>query len=259
MESEAKKKFDYFERLENIIKKGCAAYVLIFIIGVVMIITGPAAFFGTASQHTFPFLGAALIILSAAFFGLYFVIARLGWLGELHVRLDKLFLGFLLRSNAVIYSTLISALPEEEAAIAQRFSSDIKEKLAQSIFSRVSGDNRLFNVLLESNLFRFWMRYWILLYGILTFTLLTVVSFVAAVIRNDFADKAFFLLNWVFAIGHIGLSFLLGKYLITMTIDNVQHIVSTHKDTIAQLVRVYLPRESIAGESDQDDASFEEL
>jgi hypothetical protein len=259
MTSDAKNKFNYFENLEIIIKKGSAAYLLILITGMAMVLINPATIFSLTNNHLFEVFVSACLFLVGGFIGLYYLVAHFGWLGELHIRMDKMFLGFLIRSNDVIYQTLLSALPPEDQAAAAAFSGKIKEKLAQSIFTKVSNDNKLFDLLLRSDIFRFWMRYWIFLYGIFTFTLLTIVSFVAVILRAGMYDKEFFIISWCFAALHIGLSIVMGKYLIRMTVSTVGQIVVAHKETISQIIHVYLPGASFENVAEEEDASYEDL
>ena len=259
MKSEAETKYNYFENLETVIKKGSAAYLLVFIFGFVVVLFSPALLFSLLNSHAVEVMVPLIIFLVGGFLGLYYMVAHFGWLGELHIRMDKMFLGFLIRSNEVIFSTLISILPPEDQAVVTEFSGGIKEKLAQSIFTQVSSDNKLFDLLLQSDIFRIWMRYWIILYGILTFTLLTIVSFAAVLFRSGLYDKTFFTVSWCLAVLHIGLSIVLGRYLIRMTILMVGQIVLAHKETVMQIIRQYLPGAAFENVSEEEDASYEDV
>lgn len=259
MKSEAETKYNYFENLETIIKKGSAAYLLVFILGICIVLISPAVLLSFFNIHFFEVIVPLILFLIGGFIGLYYLVAHFGWLGELHIRMDRLFLGFLIRSNEVIFNTLISVLPPEDQAAATEFSAAIKEKLAQSIFTTVSSDNKLFDLLLQSDIFRIWMRYWIILYGILTFTLLTMVSFAAVIFRSGLYDKTFFTINWCLAALHIGLSIVMGKYLIRMTILMVGQIVLAHKETVMQIIGKHLPGSAFENITEEEDASYEDV
>ncbi len=259
MTSDAQFQYHYFEHLEALIKKGSAAYLLLFLTGTLILIVDPVNFAALLSNHLFELLLSLLLFLTAGFFGFYFLLTHFGWLSGLHIRLDKMFLGFLIRSNDVIYTTLISALPEQEQIVATGFSGEVKEKLAQSIFTRVSTDSNLFDLLLRSDIFRFWMGYWIFLYGIFAFSLLTAVAFAAVILRAGAYDKAFFTVSWCLAILHVSLSIVMGKYIIRIMVSTVTEIVDAHKDTIAQIIRENLPAASMTRLSQEEDASYEDL
>ena len=103
------------------------------------------------------------------------------------------------------------------------------------------------------------MGYWIFLYGIFAFSLLTGVSFAAVILRTGAYDKAFFVINWGLALVHVGLSIVMGKYIIRIMVATVGVIVSAHKETIAQIIRENLPGPSMGRLSQEEDASYEDL
>ncbi len=224
----------YFESLENTIKFGLALYVTALIVGCFTAVAGFDNLMSHFSAADWMIVAGEMALVGILFAGLYYLIGKVHWLGELHIRLDRRFFGFLLKSNDVIYRTLVSTLQGEEQVLFNKLPEAEKTTLTQSIFSRLSNDNQLFDDLLTSGIFRSWIKYWVTIYGSFTFLLLSLVTFVAALFSHDDGAKMFFGINWGFAILHLAVSSFWGRMLVRKTEASVQQIVEIHKKEITE-------------------------
>jgi hypothetical protein len=232
-----RKQYNYFENLEKKIKSALAIYLVLFVIGSIATILGIRNVIAFAQLHTTLFAATASVFVIFAFGSLLSVIGKIDWLGELHIRLDKQFFGFLERSNDTIFRTLISVLTPQERRHFQSLPSEKKGTIAQSIFSQLSDDNNyLFNKLMNSGIFQNWIWYWISIYGTFAFTLLTVSSFAAAWRELASFSKPLFTLVWILALTHLFVSIFIGKFLVNKTKKTVQAIVDVHQMDISNVL-----------------------
>ena len=229
----AKKQYNYFENLESTIKVALAIYLLMFIIGMMITLLGVENVASFLQTHSIVFSVLAGVFVIGTFFVLMYVIGKINWLGDLHIKLDQRLFGFLEKTNETIFRTLISALEPHEQERFYSFSPEKKGNITQSIFSKLSDDNHLFDRLLSTGIFRNWIWYWVSIYGTFTFTLLTLSSFVGAWIQSEFFSKPLFTITWVLALAHLFVSIFIGKFLVDKTKSAVQFIVDTHQLDIA--------------------------
>ena len=129
-------------------------------------------------------------------------------------------------------------------------SSEKKGMITQSIFSNLSDDNLLFERLLSSGIFRNWIWYWVSIYGTFAFTLLTLSSFIIAWIQSEFFSKTYFTVNWMLALFHLFVSFIMGKFLVRKTKKTVQLIVSSHELDIANVLITRIQQEPEVNEDE---------
>lgn len=229
--------YAYFERLEKTVKIALTIYLTVCLIGIAFTLFG--------IDHLLQILQGAqwvfkiLIGLSAvSLFGiLFYSIGKVSWLGELHTRLDKLFFGFLKKSNEGIFHSLIIALEPYDQQSAIRLDDQKRNFLAESIFSRIAHNEHLFETMLTSEIFRRWIWYWIVLYGTFVFTLLTVISFLVNIVDAESLTKLTFTINWTLALLHLGISLIIGYSLVHMAKRTVENIVQTHRHEIATILK----------------------
>src|SRR5437868_9773856 len=161
----AVRQYNYFESLEKRIKSALAVYLVLFALGMIATILGMTKLVAFAALHPAMFFAAAGLFISIAFGSFLVVIGKIDWLGDLHIKLDKKFFGFLEKSNETIFHTLLSVLGHGERKHFQNLTADKKGTIAQSIFSQLSDDdNYLFNKLMNSGIFQNWIWYWISIY-----------------------------------------------------------------------------------------------
>jgi len=223
----------YFESLERTVKTAFAVYLVLFISGMILTLLGANQVLAFLQTHSPTFSIIAGVFVAIIFALLIYVIGKVDWLGELHIRLDRRFFGFLEKSNEIIFHTLITALEPHERERLLELSADRKGKITQAIFSHISDDKELFAKLLKSGIFRIWIWYWISIYGTFTFTLVSLASFIVAWIQRDFFSKPFFTVNWILALAHLFVSIFIGRFLIEKTKSMVQLIVEAHQFDIA--------------------------
>ena len=252
-----RKGYNYFESLENTVKTAFAAYLVFFVSGMILTLLGAENVLTFLQTHSALFSVIASVFILAIFFGLMFTIGKINWLGDLHIKLDRRFFGFLERSNDIIFRTLISALKPHEQQRFLKLPPEKKGTITQSIFSHLSDDKRLFEKLLHSGIFRIWIWYWVSIYGTFAFTLLTVSSFLIAWIQSQLFSIPFFTINWILALFHLFVSVLIVKYLLEKTKKTVQLIVAAHQFDIANvsITRIHDEPEVNEGELYQESDS----
>lgn len=227
----------YLERLEKKIKSALAVYLVLFALGMITTVLGITNVLSFAQLQPTMFAVGACVFVPFAFGSLMYVIGKIDWLGELHIKLDRQFFGFLEKSNETIFGSLISVLTEEERRLFQKLSVEKKGAIAQTIFSHLSDDNNyLFKKLMNSGIFQNWIWYWISIYGTFAFTMLTVSTFAAAWVELAFFSKTFFTLIWMLALTHLVVSILIGKFLVNKTKRTVQTIVDAHQMDITNVL-----------------------
>ena len=234
--------YTYFAGLENQIKSGLAFYLVIFICSTAVAYLGVerTGHLLKDGQTGIPIaVGLAVFMLP---FGLLYVIGKIGGLGNLHIWLDKSFFGFLNRSNEIIFRELLSALDPDEQQPVTNFAPGERGDLAKTIFSRLAGDNYLFQTLLRSGIFRYWIWYWIAIYGTFLFTILAGESFYCAVRLHDSYSRTFFTVNWSLALLHLTVTVSLGYYLTRITRRTVDAIVRVRRPEIIGMLRAKLSK-----------------
>lgn len=224
----------YFENLEKTIKTGLSLYLTALFVGCMISVIGLDDVFLHWSSADWMVVGEEFICVGVLYGILYFAIGKIHWLGELHVRLDKKFFGFLIKSNDVIYETLVSTLQNEDQLLFNNLTASKKTSLTKSIFHTLSEDSQLFDALLKSDIFRSWIHYWVTVYGSFTFLLLSLVSFLSAWLLADRGGKWFFGINWALAMFHLGVSSIMGRELVKKTGISVRQIVDMHKEKITR-------------------------
>jgi len=238
----ARRQYAYFETLEKTIKIGLALYLLIFLGGIMVTLFGlrPILDFWEGSRAVA--LMVSLGTLAVFFAAVYWTTSKIQGLGEVHVWLDETLFGFLKRSNDIIFDGLLTVLKPDEQKVAVRITPDDQGAIAQSIFSKLSSDANVFDVLVRSGIFRYWIWYWITVYGTFVFSVLTTVSFFAVVGKIEPHISAIFSAVWILALLHLGLTLLLGYFLIRMTRQVVFSIVFSHKNEVASILRTNIAR-----------------
>jgi len=238
----ARRQYAYFETLEKTIKVGLALYFLVLLCGILLTLFGirPIQDFWEESRTVAMTVSFGTL---AGFFGIvYWGTSKIQGLGEVHVWLDETLFGFLKKSNDIIFDGLLTVLRPEEQKVAVRITPDDQGAIAQSIFSKLSSDANVFQVLVRSGIFRYWIWYWITVYGTFVFSVLTTVSFIAVIGKIDPHINAIFSALWLLAFAHLGLTLLLGYLLIRMTKQVVWSIVFSHKNEVATILRTNIAR-----------------
>jgi hypothetical protein len=236
----AKAQYSYFENLERTIKIALAVYVFFLLAGISLLALAglpPFAAYATGSLRQGAFL-AALFLACYAF--LSFRITKISWVGELHIWLDRKFFGFLFRSNEIIFRTLLFTLRPEERDRAYELAPEARERIAETIFSKLAGNTHLFPTLLRSGIFQYWIWYWVTNYGTAIFSLLTVVSFPVILASAAPVTKGLFGAFWTLALVHLLVGLVLGNRLMRMTKEVSQDIVQSYAGEIAAILRAQL-------------------
>ena len=237
-----KSQFAYFENLEETIKIGFALYLLFFVAGCISILLGSDILNDLLHRGRYVEIGGGVIAFGAVFWGIYWSTGRIHWLSEIHIWLDKILFGFLKKSNTIIFDGLIVALPPDEREMAVNIGTGEQGLLAQSIFSQLAKDSQLFATLLQSGIFRYWIWYWIMIYGTFLSSILTAGSFFNILLGSDPGGKTLFSIFWILAFLHLAATLLLGFFLLRMTKQTVDSMVISHQNEIESILRANIKR-----------------
>jgi hypothetical protein len=237
----AKVQLNYFENLENTIKIGLAVYLTIFVIGLVASFSGFAVFSAILPSNGVIAALGGIVLISAIFVSIYYSVGKVSWLGELHIRIDKRFFGFLVRSNNAIFNTLVSSLHRDDRYPFSKLSETEQATLSKTVLNKLADDYRLFALLLDSGIFRSWIKYWVSIYGTFVFLLLTCMSFIGMAISGERDHRLIFSVCWTFAVTHLITNVVWGKYMVKRTEGSVQQMVDTHGDEISRTLQQSLP------------------
>lgn len=231
----------YFTSLERTIKISLAVYLLILIIGAVLLVYGVGRSWEVIrGLQNWGFYSILAIL--AGFGGMYILVSKINWLGDLHIWLDRRFFGFLERSNDIIFQAVVRALESDDQSQARDLSPDRRYSMIQSIFSRLAGNFRLFDSLIESGIFRYWIWYWVMNYGTFIFSILTIATFFGLLSGADPGLRTAFIVCWGASLVHLMVNLLLGHHLTRMTRRVSETIVSDYKPQIVTMMHESIAR-----------------
>jgi hypothetical protein len=233
--------YRYFSSLERTIKIALAIYIFLLIAGSILMLGGAGrigALLRTVEDAALYCAGLSAFALG----GIYFAVSKIHWLGEMHIWFDRRFFGFLEKSNEIIFQAMVRVLESDDQLYARDLDPQERYAMIRSVFSRLAENFRLFDGLMESGIFRFWIWYWVMNYGIFAFTLLTIGSFAAMLAAPDPSIRTFFTVCWSAALAHLGVNLVLGYSLTGMTRKVSESIVLTYKPQIALMLRDSIPR-----------------
>jgi hypothetical protein len=238
-----KSQYRYFLSLDKTVKLAAAFYLVILMggTGVIWLGIGRLARDIQTGHPAAPLIFGGIMIL--AFAGFLYSMGRITWISDVHARLDGHFFRLLEQSDLILIQGLILALPAEERVQVYNLPPGRKEVLANGVFLGLAQSNSLFTHLLRTGIFRFWISYWISLYGTFVFIILTVESFSLVLRGVDPYAKVAFTISWALALLHLGLGVLLGRLLFRMTGDVAKLLVRLHRDEIATLLKDKLREE----------------
>jgi ABC-type multidrug transport system fused ATPase/permease subunit len=248
--TELKKVHRYLGDLEGRIRFALTSYVLVLFLGSFIIGVG----FDKLSRFSESTRPELLFLISVAALAtilvLVYTLSRIGWIGELHISLDRRIFGFLKRTNTTIFGSLLSALKPEDRKKVAALAPERQGTLVQSVFSALSNDAELFQRFLKTKIFRNWTIYWISVYGTLTCSALTVVAFVFVALALDRYAGLLFVIAWLLAATHLSIVLGLGHRLVTISKSLVDSMVESHQQQIAKTVRENLTEEEEFEEAD---------
>lgn len=235
----AENKNPYFFDLEQLTKAGLVAYLILLVAGLTLAAEGVEIAYDFMVNIE---LCCSLLVTIVSLNVVYMLIRgvnRVHWLGELHVWLDKRLFGFLLKSNEIIFGELVILLEPNELLTFDARSRNEKTVIAQSILSHLAEDPSILESLLRKGIFRSWIWYWISLYGVLAFVLLTVFTFLRYVLVPSLSSKAFLISIGVVAVFHVIFSFLSGYNIMRVTRRIIREMIHLHRAKIVSFLRNY--------------------
>jgi hypothetical protein len=231
----------YFASLERTIKVALAFYLLLLTSGTGWLIAGIGPTLH-ALRRVDNFAFYSVLVFLIAFGGIYYVVSKIHWLGELHIWLDRRFFGFLEKSNEIIFQAMVRVLESDDQSYAKDLRTDERYSMIHAVFSRLAENFRLFDSLMESGIFRYWIWYWVMNYGTFTFSILTAGCFAAMLTGDDPSARTLFTLCWSSALVHLAVNLILGHHLTGMTRKVSESIVLTYKPQITMMLRDSIAR-----------------
>jgi hypothetical protein len=236
----AKSQYRYFLSLDKTVRLAASFYLVILLGGTAVILLGIeqlARDIHTRDLFT-PLMLAGCMVL--AFAGFLYWLGKVTWISKVHGWLDGFFFRLMEKSDMILFQGLILALHPEERSQADNLQPVRKESLANAVFSGLAQSNTLFAHLLRTGIFRFWIWYWIAMYGTFVFAILTAESFALVLRGVDLYGKTAFGVAWGLAIAHLVLGAVLGRKLVRMTEGVAQLLVRLQGDEIASMMTAEL-------------------
>jgi len=233
----AENQYKYFQNLERTTKTGLIAYLFLLVFGFTISVAGvDNAFNFVTSMKRCEIL--FILLLTINLFQLFIRgINRINWLGDIHVWLDNKIFGFLFKSNEIILRELLILLDPKERVIIDTLGRSERTAVAQSIFSKLAEDQSIFEGLLKRGIFRSWIWYWIMIYGVTVFIFLTILSLSKTLLVPTIYTKAFFASVGIVAVAHLIFSLLMGYNLVFVTKRIIREITAIYQPEIVSLLR----------------------
>lgn len=236
MRTEIEYRFGYFLQLEQMAKVALASYAAVLFAGTLITILGVDSIIGEWTAGSYRSIILSLFGVVGIFIGIFALAEKICWIGKFNAWLDKKFWGILGQSNGVLSHTILQSIGFPAAHAASFFDANDKDSATQNIFRKLAGEDNIFQFLLDTNIFRLWMLYWMFLYGSLTFSILTVGFFLSFLLTMAPITRMCFVTSWILALFHIALGFLLGKYLVRMTRSTARIIASSYANEIVGML-----------------------
>jgi len=235
-----KGRYAYFSSLERTIKIALAVYIVLLSAGTVLLVAGLER--AGLWMESVPYAPFALVAGAALLFGvLYTIISRIHRLASLHIWLDERFFGFLEKSNEIIFQAMVRVLESGEQSFARDLQTEERYSMVRSVFSRLADNLRLFDSLMESGIFRYWIWYWVMNYGVFTFTILTIAGSVVMFAGAGHGVRTIFTICWISSLGHLAVNLLLGNHLTRLTKSVSESLVVEYQPQISVMLKESFP------------------
>ncbi len=232
--------YDYFQDLEKLTKAGLIAYLVLLISGLTISIYGV--------ENTINFITTIrfceilfLILLTINIIQLLIIgTNKIHWLGDVHLWLDNTLFRFLRKSNVIILRELLTILEPKERSVLDRLGIKERSAIAHSIFSHLAEDQSIFENLLKRGIFRSWIWYWILIYGVFVFILLTIIALTKTFFEPTIYSRALFTSIGSVTFFHLLISLLFGYNILIVTKKIIREITDIYKVEIISVLRNYI-------------------
>jgi len=232
--------YDYFQDLEKSTKAGLIAYLFLLISGLTISIYGiekTINFITTIRLCETLFLTLLTInIVQLLIRG----INKIHWLGDAHLWLDNTLFRFLQKSNAIILRELLTLLEPKERSVLDRLGLKERSAIARSIFSHLAEDQSIFENLLKRGIFRSWIWYWILIYGVFVFIILTITALTKTFLEPTVYSRALFTSIGSVTFFHLLISILFGYNILMVTKKIIREITELYKVEIISVLKNYI-------------------
>jgi len=229
--------YAYFQDLEKSTKAGLVAYFLILVAGTIISISGVNIVYSFLTHMRL----CETLLISLLTLNILSIFSKslnkVSWLGEFHIWLDQKFFRFLFRSNEIILRELLLVLDTRERAIIDSLVASEKTAIARSIFANLAENHNIFANLLRKGIFRSWILYWILIYGVFVFVIMFIAALTKSLIEPSAYGHAFFIAVATIGTVHIFLTILQGMNILFTTRRLIRELIEFNHDEILSLLR----------------------
>lgn len=234
--------YAYFQDLEKSTKAGLVAYFLILVAGTIISVAGVNSVYSFLTHMRL----CESLLISLMTVNVLFIFSksldRISWLGEFHIWLDQKLFRFLFRSNEIILRELLLVLDTRERAIIDSLVASEKTAIARSIFANLAENHSIFANLLRRGIFRSWILYWILIYGVFTFVVVFIAALTKSLIVPSAYGHAFFISVVTIGTFHVLLTILQGMNILFTTRRLIRELIEFNHDEILSLLRQQLKK-----------------
>ena len=234
--------YAYFQDLERSTKSGLVAYFTILTLGIISSLAGiQTVYHFLTNMRLCETLLSTLLTLNILQIFIK-LLNKVSWLGEFHIWLDQKLFRFLFRSNEIILRELILVLDTKERAIIDSLVASEQTAIARSIFANLAENHSIFANLLRRGIFRSWIVYWIMIYGVFVFIILILATLLKLIIVPSVYGQAFFIAIATTGILHILFTIMQGIKILFTTKQIIRELIEFNHDEILELLRQQLKK-----------------
>ncbi len=226
----------YLANLERDIQSAFAISIFSLLVGVTLNSFGMRYILNAcmaASAEIFILTG---LTSTALYKALVLTVQKFPTIGQLHVWLDKWFFGIMKRVNEIIFQSLLTVLEPRERQLAANLEPMKQDNVVKNVFSKLSNDTELLAKIKQSGLFQNWTWYWVMVYGTITFSVLTIVTFVVILSGVEY-EKIVFIAFWLPSLLFLSTTLLLGVRLKRLSKRVVRQMICSHRFVIHTVLK----------------------
>ncbi len=173
-------------------------------------------------------IGAVIMLLSR--------INTLARITKFNAWLDRRLFGVLEQSDAILSDILLSSAGTGDSSRAG-VDPTKRANLAKVVVERLARHKQIFPGIMGTGIYTLWIWYWIVMYGTIVFSALTMLTFVAILSHVVSGMKPAFIFIWTLALAHIAVTVGIGAMLKRMTQKTAVEISSSYGSDIEAYLR----------------------
>ncbi len=224
----------YLRKLEKRIKGAIIFYLTVLIADTFFILLSINGV--TSGLTDIVRFGILCAIVIAAIFLLLSRINTLAKITKFNAWLDRRLFGVLEQSDAILSDILLSSAGIGDAP-RPGVDPSKKADLAKVVVERLARHKQIFPGIMGTGIYTLWIWYWIVMYGTIVFSALTMLTFVAILSHVVLGMKPAFIFIWTLALAHIATTVAIGAVLKRMTQKTAVEISSSYGSDIEAYLR----------------------